>query len=56
MPPAQQEAEGDLNEPVLDNQNTDVRTEERELAPAVFARCGQRVSLALGYRSKRVCR
>ncbi len=33
MPPAQQEAEGDLNEPVLDNQNTDVRTEERELAP-----------------------
>jgi len=33
MPPAQQEAGGDLNEPVLDNQNTDVRTEERELAP-----------------------
>jgi|HubBroStandDraft_4_1064222.scaffolds.fasta_scaffold00352_6 hypothetical protein len=33
MPPAQQEAEGDLTEPVLDNQNTDVRTEERELAP-----------------------
>jgi hypothetical protein len=33
MPPAQQEAEGDLNEPVLDNQNADVRTEERELAP-----------------------
>jgi hypothetical protein len=33
MPPAQQEAEGDLNELVLDNQNTDVRTEERELAP-----------------------
>ena len=33
MPPAQHEAEGDLNEPVLDNQNTDVRTEERELAP-----------------------
>ena len=33
MPPAQQEAEGDLNEPVLDNQNTDGRTEERELAP-----------------------
>jgi hypothetical protein len=33
MPPAQQEAEGDLNEPVLDNQYTDVRTDERELAP-----------------------
>jgi hypothetical protein len=33
MPPARPEAEGDLNEPVLDNQNTDVRTEESELAP-----------------------
>jgi hypothetical protein len=33
MPSAQHEAEGDLNEPVLDNQNTDVRAEERELAP-----------------------
>ena len=33
MPPAQQEAEGDLNEPLLDDQNSDVRTEERELAP-----------------------
>ena len=33
MPLVQQKAEGDLNEPVLDNQNTDVRTEERELAP-----------------------
>jgi hypothetical protein len=32
-PPAQKGAEGDLNEAVLDNQNTDVRTEERELAP-----------------------
>jgi hypothetical protein len=32
MPPAQ-EAEGDLNEPLLDDQNSDVRTEERELAP-----------------------
>jgi len=32
MAPAQQEAEGDLNEPVLDAQNTDVRTEGRELA------------------------
>jgi hypothetical protein len=33
MPPAQHEAEADLNAPVLDHQNTDVRTEERELAP-----------------------
>jgi len=33
MPPAQREAEGDLNEPVLDYQNTDVRTEDREHAP-----------------------
>jgi hypothetical protein len=33
MPSAQQEAETDLNAPVLDNQNTDVRIEERELAP-----------------------
>jgi hypothetical protein len=37
MPPAQQEAKGDLNEPVLDNQNTDLRTEERELAPLFLA-------------------
>jgi len=33
MSPAQQEAGGDLNERVLDNQNTGVRTEERELVP-----------------------
>jgi|ERR1700728_301191 hypothetical protein len=33
IPTAQQEAEGDLNEPVLDNQNIDMRTEESELAP-----------------------
>ena len=33
VPPAQQEAEGDLNEPVLDNQNTDARTEEMVLVP-----------------------
>jgi hypothetical protein len=33
MPPAQQEAMRDLNEPVLDNHNTDVRTEEKQLAP-----------------------
>jgi hypothetical protein len=32
MPPAQQEAEGGLNE-LLETQNSDVRTEERELAP-----------------------
>ena len=33
MPPAQQEVMRDLNEPVLDNHNTDVRTEEKQLAP-----------------------
>lgn len=33
MPPAQQEVLRDLNEPVLDNHNTDVRTEEKQLAP-----------------------
>jgi hypothetical protein len=30
--PAQQEVMRDLNEPVLDNHNTDVRTEEKQLA------------------------
>jgi hypothetical protein len=33
MPPAQQEVKRDLNEPVLDHHNTDVRTEEKQLAP-----------------------
>jgi hypothetical protein len=33
MPPAQQEVERDLNEPVLDLHNTDVRTEKKQLAP-----------------------
>jgi hypothetical protein len=33
MPAAQQEVKGDLNEPVLDHHNTDVRTEEKQLAP-----------------------
>jgi hypothetical protein len=33
MPPAQQEAVVDLDEPAFDNQNADVRAEERELAP-----------------------
>jgi hypothetical protein len=37
MPPAQQEVKRDLNEPVLDNHNTDVKTEEKtedkQLAP-----------------------
>jgi hypothetical protein len=32
MPPAQQEIKRDLNEPVLDNHNSDVRTEEKQLA------------------------
>jgi hypothetical protein len=31
--PARQEVERDLSEPVLDNHNTDVRTEEKQLAP-----------------------
>jgi hypothetical protein len=33
IPPAQQEVMRDLNEPVLDNHNTDLRTEEKQLAP-----------------------
>jgi hypothetical protein len=33
MPPAQQEVKRDLNEPVLDNHNSDMRTEEKQLAP-----------------------
>jgi hypothetical protein len=33
LPPAQQEVMRDLNEPVLDNHNTDVRTEAKQLAP-----------------------
>jgi hypothetical protein len=33
VPPAQQEVERDLNEPVLDNHNTDVKTGEKQLAP-----------------------
>jgi len=33
MPSVQQEAKRDLNEPVLDNHNSDVRTEEKQLAP-----------------------
>ena len=33
LPPAQREVERDLNEPVLDHHNTDVRTEEKQLAP-----------------------
>jgi hypothetical protein len=33
MPPAQQEVKRVLNEPVLDNHNSDVRTEEKQLAP-----------------------
>jgi hypothetical protein len=33
MPPAQQEVKRDLNEPVLDNHNTDVKTEDKQLAP-----------------------
>jgi hypothetical protein len=33
MPPAQQEVMQDLNEPMPDNHNTDVRTEEKQLAP-----------------------
>jgi len=33
MPPAQQEVMRDLNEPVADDHNTDVRTEEKQLAP-----------------------
>jgi hypothetical protein len=37
MPPARQEVERDLNEPVLDHHNTDVRTEEKQLAPLFLA-------------------
>ena len=33
MSPAQQEVEQDLSEPVLDHHNTDVKTEEKQLAP-----------------------
>ena len=33
MSPAQQEVKRDLNEPVPDHHNTDVRTEEKQLAP-----------------------
>jgi len=33
MSPAQQEVKRDLNEPVLDHHNTDVKTEEKQLAP-----------------------
>jgi len=32
MPPAQQEVKRDLDEPVLDNHNTDVKTQEKQLA------------------------
>jgi hypothetical protein len=46
MPPAQQEAKGDLNEPVLENQDTDVRTEESELAPLFLP------DVAKGFRSR----
>ena len=33
MPPAQQEVQQDLNEPVLGHHNADVRTGEKQLAP-----------------------
>ena len=33
MPPARHEVKRDLNEPVLDNHNTDVKTEDKQLAP-----------------------
>jgi len=33
MPPAQREVKRDLDEPVLDNHNTDVKTQEMQLAP-----------------------
>jgi hypothetical protein len=33
MPPAQPEVERDLNEPVLDHHDSDMRTEEKQLAP-----------------------
>lgn len=48
---------GDLNEPVLDNQNADVRAaEERELAPLFlpFARTGMRFQEGLSMTRDRL--
>jgi hypothetical protein len=49
MPPAQHEVKGDLNEPVLDHHNTDVRTEEKQLAPLFLpdVQCSHRVLTAI---------